>query len=369
MAGRCFGIFPASTFVRKGAASRAVAGRHILGVLSHDTSSGDPTLDGGHPQLRVHTARTEQLAFDEVWGSERPVRCGDRAGLHWGYDGDFLFAAGRIAPCARYTDATRTAYLAAFDLAADFDCGHLVRMWNYVTDINGDNADGLEIYRDFCRGRAEAFDKTPFDFELPAATAVGALSGGIAFCLLAARAVDRINIENPRQMPAYQYPRRYGPRAPSFPRATLLRTEKAGCAQIFISGTASVLGHETVHSDDVRRQCAETFANLAALLGPSNLAKSGLERGYDLRDLTGLKVYARRAGDIDLVRGLCAQKFSPHAEVAFLNVDLCRPELLVEIEGVVQNHDPCSHAIAAGGVVCADRCISVPTFRHRRWET
>ena len=329
------GMFPASTFVPKGAVSAAVPGRHILGVVSHDTSAGDPTLRGGHPCLRVHTARAEEMAFEEVWSSERPIGCGDRAGLCWGYDGDFLFVAGRITPGARYADATRTAYLAAFDLADDLNYRHLVRMWNFVTDINADNAEGLEIYRDFCRGRAEAFDHSPFDLKLPAATAVGALSGGIGFCLLAARAVERTNIENPRQVPAYRYPLRYGPRSPSFPRGTVLRTENKTGAQMFISGTASVLGHETVHRDNVGLQCAEAFANLAALLGPRNLANCGIERGYDLGDLTGLKVYVKREGDIDLIQGLCAERFSPNAQIAFLNVDLCRSDLLIEIEGVL----------------------------------
>jgi chorismate lyase / 3-hydroxybenzoate synthase len=328
-------IFPVSTFVPKGTESPVTAGRHTLGVVCLDTQAGDPTLDGGHPNLRVHAAGAEAMAFREVWTTERPVRSGVWKGLCWGYDGEVLFVAGRIAPGARYTNATRTAYLAALDLAGRFDCRQLVRMWNFVANINENNVDGLEIYRDFCRGRAEAFDRSPFALELPAATGVGALSGGIGFCLLAARAVDRVNIENPRQMPAYRYPSRYGPRSPSFPRATALRTRRAGASRIFVSGTASLLGHETVHGDDVRRQCAETFANLAALLAPRNLAGYGIEQEYDLADMTGLKVYVRREGDIDLARQLCAEKFSPNAEIAFLNIDLCRSDLLFEIEGVV----------------------------------
>src|ERR1700722_15914615 len=165
----CSGTFPASTFVWKATASTDILWPHILGVVSHDTSVEDPMLRGGHPYLRVHTAHAEEMAFEEVWSSERPVRSGDWANLCWGYDGDFLFVAGRIAPGTRYADATRMAYLAAFDLAGDLNCRHLVRMWNFVTDINADNADGLEIYRDFCRGRAEAFDHSPFDLEPPSA--------------------------------------------------------------------------------------------------------------------------------------------------------------------------------------------------------
>jgi chorismate lyase / 3-hydroxybenzoate synthase len=329
------GTFPVPTFVPKGSAPPVIPGRHVLGVVCLDTEAGDPTLDGGHPNLVVHAAGTEEMTFREVWSTGRPVRSGVRKGLCWGYDGEVLFVAGRIPPADRYTDATRTAYLAALELAGDLGCRHLVRMWNFVANINETNADGLEVYRDFCRGRAEAFDRSPFAVELPAATGVGARSGGIGFCLLAARAVDRVNIENARQLPAYRYPSRYGPRSPSFPRATALRTREGGAGRVFVSGTASIRGHETVHGDDVRRQCAETFANLAALLAPHNLARHGIEQGYDLADMTGLKAYVRRGADVDLVRHLCAERFSPNAEIAFLNVDLCRSDLLVEVEGVV----------------------------------
>lgn len=335
--------FPVPTFRPKGTASPTIAKRHVLGVISHDTAADDPAVDSGHPILRVHTARGENMSFQEVWSSDRPVQSGYREGLCWGYDGEVLFVAGRIAPVARYTAATRDAYQAALRLADDFDCRHLVRMWNYVSDINVDNTDGLEIYRDFCRGRAEAFDAAPFAVELPAATGVGAVSGGIGFYLLAAREVHRVNLENPRQTPAFWYPLRYGPRSPSFPRATVLRSEetvaeKSSAGKIFVSGTASVRGCETVHAGDIRGQCAETFENLAALLDLSNLKKCGLRQGYPLADMTDLKVYVRNADDIDIVQKLCAEQFSPTATIAFLNIDLCRSDLLVEIEGIV--HDP-----------------------------
>ena len=65
------------------------------------------------------------------------------------------------------------------------------------------------------------------------------VAGPLAIGFLAGRAVPR-HFENPRQVPAFEYPAQYGPRPPSFSRATAV---KAGEGRwIFISGTAAVVG-------------------------------------------------------------------------------------------------------------------------------
>ena len=73
----------------------------------------------------------------------------------------------------------------------------------------------------------------------------------------------------------------------------------------------------------------------ALLISRHNLAASGIDGGADLTDLTNIKAYVRHREDIDIVRELCAEAFSPSADIAFLNVDICRADLLVEIEGIV----------------------------------
>ena len=80
----------------------------------------------------------------------------------------------------------------------------------------------------------------------------GMRAGGVASYFIASRAPAE-SAENPRQVSAYDYPPRYGPRSPSFSRAT------RGAGLVFVSGTASVVGHETKHAGDVsgrpRRPC------------------------------------------------------------------------------------------------------------------
>ena len=90
---------------------------------------------------------------------------------------------------------------------------------------------------------------------------------------LAAR-VAGTPLENPRQVAAYRYPRQYGPQSPTFARAML---PPAGSDMpLLLSGTASVVGHETRHPGDVLAQLDETFANLDSLLDIASLGRVGL---------------------------------------------------------------------------------------------
>jgi chorismatase len=308
------------------------AGQHHLGVIRHTTHGGGPSRRDGTPELRVRLARTPADAFVEAWTTDRPVESGQRGGVVYGHDGEHAFCATRVAPAARYAPGTRAAYLQAFEVLADLGYRHVFRVWNFIGGINQPNADGLENYRDFCLGRAEAFERRPIDTDrLPAATGVGALGEGIDVYLLARRSGRHTAVENARQLPAYHYPQRYGPRAPRFARAAYL--PPAG--PLHISGTASILGHQTTHAGDIAAQCRTALANLAALIEPANLARHGIEETLDLTMARAIKVYLRRPADHDVARQLCAAAFSPAAEIAYLTTDLCRADLLVEIEGIV----------------------------------
>ena len=322
-----------SFFGSTGRTKKDLTGKNILGAVNYASGAAGPRIGDGFPELDIHMTDDEHEQFAEVWITEEQISHGARDGIGYAHDGEYFFCAGRIPPLPRYTEATRAAYVTMLDLLGEFGYDSVFRMWNFVGDINGDNAEGLEVYRDFCRGRAEAFEQCAVRFEqFPAATGIGSLGGGIAFYLLACRSGGHVNIENPQQVPAYHYPRRYGPRSPRFARATYV---PCGSGQIYVSGTAAVLGHETVHAGQIVAQCRLALENIGLLIGRRNLAASGIDGGADLTDLTNIKAYVRHAEHLDIVRELCAEAFSPSADIAFLNVDICRSDLLVEIEGIV----------------------------------
>jgi chorismate lyase / 3-hydroxybenzoate synthase len=297
------------------------------------STSEPPTIDGGAPRITIPMAAEGADSFTETWSTDRPVRTGTSGDLVFAEDGEYLFCGFRVEPRATYQEAVRAAYEAAFELAWTQGYTTIFRMWNLVGNIVDKNADGMEIYQDFCVGRAEAFERWFARFSSPpAATGIGSLADGIDCYFLACREGRATFLENPLQMPAPSYPDQYGPRSPSFARATYLRpADKNAANTLYISGTASVVGHETIYGD-FDRQFEVTIGNLQTLIGRGNLWRHGITDGYQIDDLDFVKVHVRDAEHLPLARKRCAEVFGADANVVYLNVDICRSDLLVEIE-------------------------------------
>jgi chorismate lyase/3-hydroxybenzoate synthase len=281
--------------------------------------------------MTVPMSRPGEPGYRETWRTASPPEVGS--------SGEILYACGdQIALCAAavehrrvYAPAVERRYREVFDLLRSRGYRRLLRVWNFIETINAANADGLEVYRDFCKGRSEAFSAYPEFFDsMPAATGIGSTGEGIAFFLLAVKDTEVRHIENSRQTPAYRYPRRYGPRSPSFARATVATPRSGGDPTLYISGTASILGHETVHDGDIEKQCATTADNIAELI------RNCYGEAKGLKDADTVKAYVRHAHDVPYVRDFCEEAFGPQTSLAIFNVDICRSDLLVEIEAVVE---------------------------------
>ncbi|MFG2636465.1 FkbO/Hyg5 family chorismatase [Streptomyces sp. NPDC048362] len=313
-----------------------VLGRHVLGTIAFGENFHLALEPQGHPELAVPMSSPGFDAFREVWTTTSEPAFGTRDGLVFAHDGEHLFVSGTIAPRPVYAPTVRTTYEAAFSLVTELGYPHIFRMWNFVGDILGSNAEGLEIYQDFVAGRAEAFAAHHGDgtAHMPAATGIGTRGEGISFVLLASRTGHPRHVENQRQTPAYHYPEQYGPKPPSFARATVLEPSET----LYVSGTASILGHETVHQGDVAAQTDVVLENIAELIGGPSLAAAGLDGGHELKDLRLAKVYVRHERDLPVVRARCREALGPDVETMYLNVAVCRDDLLVEIEGLV--HGP-----------------------------
>ena len=113
-----------------------------------------------------------------------------------------------------------------------------------------------------------------FPASLPAATAVGTKSGPLQLMFLAGRQ-PATHLGNPRQLNAYEYPQYYGSRSPSFTRATLTRSEEE--YRLYLSGTASIVGHASCHAELPRAQTEETIRNIQAVFEQATHAT-----GFDL---------------------------------------------------------------------------------------
>ena len=89
---------------------------------------------------------------------------------------------------------------------------------------------------------------------------------------------------------------------------------------LFVSGTAAILGEESVALGDAAAQTETTIQNIAALT-----------RGARL---TYLRAYVKRATDMPAVRRVCEAAYGP-IPALYVQADVCRDELLVELEGAL----------------------------------
>jgi enamine deaminase RidA (YjgF/YER057c/UK114 family) len=144
--------------------------------------------------------------------------------------------------------------------------------------------------------------------------------------------VIAVPLENPVQTAAYDYAASYSLRSPKFSRAMALSC--GAYATIFISGTASITDSETRHGGDVIAQTHQTVDNIAALIAEENLCRHGLPGlGTSLEGLGLARVYIKRQQDYAAVRAACQQRLGELPTI-YAVADVCRPDLLVEIEGI-----------------------------------
>lgn len=285
-----------------------------------------------HRCLRIDLEPLAGTRCAEVWRGRGPVRVGTAGPIRYVEDGEH-FAGWVSLKEARFgglQEATEAAYLGLLALHADSPYRQVWRTWNFLAAINEGDGDE-ERYRQFCLGRARAFAAARGGspaIGYPAASAVGKHSVGrsIQVCWFAGRTPGTA-IENPRQVSAYLYPRRYGPAAPSFSRAMVTPD-----GLLLVSGTASIVGHESLHPDDPSAQLHETLENIELLLrraraagriGPGPLGANSL-----------FKVYLRHPGHAAQVERELRERLGPDLPVLVLGADICRSDLLIEIEVV-----------------------------------
>lgn len=319
------------------AGTRGVLGGVAYGLAGREAEFARGDGESSAPPLaRVHARPIEpSLPRVDAWLSGAKAVEGRSGAVHWRHDGHWLFGALALDESGLAADAltalTRRAYGDVFASLRATGCRHLVRMWNYLGDINDERA-GLERYRRFNIGRHEAFVAAGLAAGegSPAACALGTSDGPLCVSFIAAR--DKpLAVENPRQVPAWRYPADYGPRSPTFSRAALADAGDARVA-LFVSGTASIVGHASRNPGDIVAQTHETLANLRAVVAA---ARRRCTAAFELGNLE-LTGYIRDAGLAQQVLRILATELGADSpavrDALLLEADVCRAELLVEIE-------------------------------------
>ena len=285
-------------------------------AFGYGSPPAEPAGDARVVQTGLPVANGEPAM--ELWRVAAPVATDVEGDVRHSAARDFLcgiveFEEARFAGVA---DAAEAAYRRMCEFQSGRPQRHLLRVWNFIDAINEGDGD-RERYRQFCIGRARGLGDLPAE-RLPAATAVGRprAAGRVQVCWLAGREPGS-PVENPRQLRAYRYPRDYGPSPPAFARAMRLET-----GELMGSGTSSIVGHESRHDGDLALQVDETLENLR------ELHRAGGGKGAP----TGVKVYLRDPSGEREVAGRVGAGLPAAAPPLLIEADICRRELLVEIE-------------------------------------
>ncbi len=321
--------------LRVGPAGRLAAeldkerGRVLLAVRYGGPASG--LRDADHPFVDVPNSVLDGAPQLEIWGTPAPAARFRRGELAWAEDGRVLFGCrSRRVGDDIEADAFET-YRELLALLDERGYPGLQRVWNYVPQIN-ETQRGVERYKRFNVGRARGFEERfgeTAEQHFSAASAVGTVGEALIVCFAAGREPGT-HVENPRQVSAHRYPPEYGPKSPSFARGTFAPASWGRA--LFLSGTGSVVGHETVHRGDPLGQLEESLTNVDALLEGA-VGRSGRRR-HDVVRFGLLKTYVRSPEHFPAIRDALARRLDPSTSAIYLKADLCRADLLVELEGV-----------------------------------
>ena len=221
-----------------------------------------------------------------------------------------------------------------------YEVDDIVRQWNYIGNIVS-YKDGKQNYQEFNDARSLYYAKAEWKRGYPAATGIGSTDGivvgGIAFKSAKGGVYP---IDNPLQVAAHVYSKRVliddGENAmkstPKFERAKLIETERGACC--FVSGTAAIRGEESVDPTSAKLQTEKTLENIEYLVSKANLERFG-SKPYDLK-YKFLHVFVKNEEDFEEIKSVVDASFADRdVAVVYSIADVCRCELLVEIEGIL----------------------------------
>ena len=209
-----------------------------------------------------------------------------------------------------------------------------MRTWNFFPGITNYSSEDQSAnrYDIFCKSRLHAMQASKVNNEIyPAATVIGNHENCLQIYFLASD-TPGIAVENPRQTSAYKYPVSVEQSQPLFSRG-LLKTW-GNKIHFYVSGTAIIVGYKTLHINDVSAQLNEAINNVETLITHANNQHNTQLNAQD--DLLYMKIYIRRKEDVSKINKVLAARLSDDTPRILLLGDMCREDLLVEIEAFYQ---------------------------------
>jgi enamine deaminase RidA (YjgF/YER057c/UK114 family) len=246
-----------------------------------------------------------------------------------------------------YQEDTRSAAESAFDQmhaileAEGMSFNNIIRQWNYIGNIL-EIRNGFQNYQVFNEVRSEYYHKYRTIHGYPSATGIGMKYGGVIidFCAVKPNEAVMVKpIDNPNQVNAYEYGQQVlkgmpcvgtsVKHPPQFERALLLSRKVK--STLFISGTASIIGQDTIGIDDIEEQTRVTIENINRLADRNRFGQLVAGEDVEWGNFILVRVYIKGQEYFSKVKEICNELFPETAHV-FIESDICRDNLLVEIE-------------------------------------
>lgn len=300
-----------------------VAQKPLTGQLKMEVASLDPDLPG---------------PVDIRYGDRNYLIVSDRAGKE--------LIMGGVLPADLSADALAQsndvfAQIRAILNTEGFPVDSIVRQWNYIEGITR-FTDGRQHYQDFNDARTHFYALAQWPEGYPAATGIGTQLGGIMVelnALLPGPGVINLALDNKLQVAAHCYSQEVllGEEDKVYKTKTTPKFERARVigfpdnATVYISGTAAIRGEESVQND-ITEQTRITMENIEFLTSPENINANG-------KVVTGrpkfrlLRIYIKNPEHLEAVRDYMNTHYADVAKF-YLYADVCREELLIEMEGI-----------------------------------
>lgn len=220
----------------------------------------------------------------------------------------------------------------------------IIRQWNYIEKITAYDATGHQHYQDFNDARSLFYHGVEWATGYPAATGIGTQWGGIMIDLDALLCKDRSvqvhGVDNPLQVAAHAYSQEVllgeadkallHKTTPKFERAKAVWKEDHGF--IYVSGTAAIRGEQSLEGVGIEKQTLATLENIEYLVSRDNLNRSGIPATEDATLIT-FRVYVKYWEDMEAAKRTVTERY-PDLPAIYTLTDVCRSELLIEIEGM-----------------------------------
>jgi enamine deaminase RidA (YjgF/YER057c/UK114 family) len=302
---------------------------------------GRPLWGDGLAGIQIHAVRSGDAA-DKVVPLTDGHRIVGQAWTHrdttllWTQNTHGLGADNRVLPSPKAQSESMFLRADALLRSLALDYSAVVRTWIYLSDI-------LRWYDDFNEVRNRLYGgwglmPNPIGngpLRLPASTGIRGDNPWAASCVMDWLAIKPASVGAPavkqltnlKQKDAFKYQK-------AFSRGAFL--QGAGFDQIQISGTAAIdeVGG-SLFPGNVRQQIQCTLEVVASLIEPC---------GARLNEISGATLFLKAASDAELCRHVLKDCSLEHLPAVWVVGDVCRDELLFEMDAVALG--PFSHPVA-----------------------